>query len=41
LAVARFDGSFTPINPGGFGTTWCSATFIAKLSVDLTKDNLK
>jgi Bacterial protein of unknown function (Gcw_chp) len=38
---ARFDGSFTAINPGGFGTNWCSATFIAKLSVDLTKDNLK
>src|SRR5713101_5909147 len=38
---ARFDGSFTAINPGGFGTNWCSATFIAKLSVDLTRDNLK
>jgi hypothetical protein len=38
---ARFDGSFTAINPFGFGTNWCSATFIAKLSVDLTKDNLK
>jgi hypothetical protein len=38
---ARFDGSFTSINPFGFGTNWCSATFIAKLSVDLTKDNLK
>ncbi len=38
---ARFDGSFTAINPGGFGTNWCGATFIAKLSVDLTKDNLK
>jgi len=38
---ARFDGSFTGANPGGFGTNWCSATFIAKLSVDLTKDNLK
>src|SRR6266404_1707212 len=38
---ARFDGSFTSINPGGFGTNWCSATFIAKLSVDLTRDNLK
>ena len=38
---ARFDGSFTSINPGGFGTNWCGATFIAKLSVDLTKDNLK
>jgi hypothetical protein len=33
--------SVTPINPGGFGTNWCGATFIAKLSVDLTKDNLK
>jgi Bacterial protein of unknown function (Gcw_chp) len=38
---ARFDGSVTPINPGGFGTNWCGATFIAKLSVDLTRDNLK
>jgi hypothetical protein len=38
---ARFDGSFTSINPSGFGTNWCSATFVAKLSVDLTKDNLK
>jgi hypothetical protein len=33
--------SVTPINPAGFGTNWCGATFIAKLSVDLTKDNLK
>jgi Bacterial protein of unknown function (Gcw_chp) len=39
--TARFDGSFTPINPSGVGSTWCSAAFIAKLSVDLTKDNLK
>jgi uncharacterized protein (TIGR02001 family) len=31
----------TPINPGGPGSKWCSAAFIAKLSVDLTKDNLK
>jgi hypothetical protein len=38
---ARFDGSFTTINPGGFGTNWCGATFIAKLSVDLTAANLK
>jgi len=38
---ARFDGSFTSINPSGMGTNWCGATFIAKLSVDLTKDNLK
>jgi hypothetical protein len=39
--TARFDGSFTAINPSGVGSTWCSAAFIAKLSVDLTKDNLK
>jgi hypothetical protein len=38
---ARFDGSVTPINPLGFGTNWCGATFIAKLSVDLTAANLK
>jgi hypothetical protein len=38
---ARFDGSFTTINPGGFGSNWCGATFIAKLSVDLTATNLK
>ncbi len=31
----------TAINPGGAGSNWCGATFIAKLSVDLTKDNLK
>lgn len=39
--TARFDGSFTPINPTGVGSIWCGAAFIAKLSVDLTKDNLK
>ena len=33
--------SSTAINPGGPGSRWCSAAFIAKLSVDLTKDNLK
>jgi hypothetical protein len=38
---ARFDGSFTSINPGGFGTNWCGATFVAKFSVDLTLGNLK
>jgi len=38
---ARFDGSFTAINPFGFGTNWCGGTFIAKLSVDLTAANLK
>ncbi len=31
----------TAINPGGAGSNWCGAAFIAKLSVDLTKDNLK
>jgi len=31
----------TPINPGGPGSSWCGATFLAKLSIDLNKDNLK
>jgi uncharacterized protein (TIGR02001 family) len=31
----------TPINPGGAGSNWCGATFIAKISVDLTSANLK
>jgi len=39
--TAGFNGSFTSINPTGVGSNWCGATFIAKLSVDLTKDNLK
>ena len=31
-----------PINPGGFGSNWCGATGIAKLSADLTAmTNLK
>jgi len=34
--TAKFDGSFTPINPGGFGSNWCGATGIVKLSADLT-----
>jgi uncharacterized protein (TIGR02001 family) len=29
------------INPGGAGSNWCGATFIAKISVDLTSLNLK
>ncbi len=33
--TAGFTGSFTPINPGGFGSKWCGHAFIAKLSVDL------
>jgi uncharacterized protein (TIGR02001 family) len=40
--TAKFDGSFTPINPGGFGSNWCGATGIVKLSADLTAmTNLK
>ena len=31
-----------PINPGGFGSNWCGARFIARLSADLTVNtNLK
>lgn len=33
--TATFTGSFTPINPGGFGSKWCGSTFIARFSVDL------
>ena len=31
----------TPINPSGAGSNWCGATFIAKLSADLTLGSLK
>jgi Bacterial protein of unknown function (Gcw_chp) len=31
----------TAINPRRPGSNWCGATFLAKLSVDLDKDNLK
>jgi hypothetical protein len=31
----------TPINPGGPGSNWCGATFLAKLSIDLTRENVK
>jgi hypothetical protein len=31
----------TPINLGGAGSSWCGATFIAKLSADLTLGSLK
>ena len=34
--TARFTGSFTPINPGGFGSNWCGAAFIVAGKVDLT-----
>jgi hypothetical protein len=31
----------TPINTGGFGSNWCGAAFVAKLSADLTLGSLK
>jgi hypothetical protein len=34
-------GNVTPINPGGVGSNWCGAAFIAKLSADLTFASLK
>jgi Bacterial protein of unknown function (Gcw_chp) len=33
--TATFTGSFTPINPTGFGSKWCGHTFMAKFSADL------
>ena len=33
--------NITAINPGGVGSSWCGATFIAKLSADLTLGSLK
>jgi hypothetical protein len=34
--------NISPINPGGLGSKWCNATFIVKLSADLTMNtNLK
>ena len=33
---AGFQSAFTPINPGGFGSSWCGARFVAKLTADLT-----
>jgi hypothetical protein len=34
--------NITPLNPGGFGSKWCSASFIASLKFDLTAmSNLK
>jgi hypothetical protein len=29
----------TPINPGGPGSSWCGAAFVAKLSFDLSQDD--
>jgi hypothetical protein len=34
--TARFTGSFTPINPGGFGSNWCGAAFVVAGKFDLT-----
>ena len=34
--TARFSGDFSGINPGGFGSSWCSATFVATGKFDLT-----
>jgi len=31
----------TPINPSGLGSNWCSASFVAKLTADLTLGSLK
>ena len=33
--TATFTGSFTPINPTGFGSKWCGHAFVAKFSADL------
>ena len=34
--TAVFTGSFTAINPGGFGSTWCGSTFVVTGKFDLT-----
>ena len=34
--TARFSGDFTSINPGGFGSTWCGASFVVTGKFDLT-----
>lgn len=34
--TAKFDGSFTLINPTGVGSNWCGAAGIVRLSADLT-----
>ena len=35
-------GNITPTNPGGFGSNWCGAAGVVKLSADLTAmTNLK
>jgi uncharacterized protein (TIGR02001 family) len=39
--TASLGGAGSAINPAGFRSKWCGATFIAKLSADLTLANLK
>jgi uncharacterized protein (TIGR02001 family) len=34
--TATFTGDFSNINTGGFGSNWCGARFVARLSADLT-----
>lgn len=34
--TARFTGAFTSINIGGFGSSWCGASFVASGKFDLT-----
>ena len=34
--TATFTASFTPINPGGFGSNWCSTSFVVTGKFDLT-----
>jgi uncharacterized protein (TIGR02001 family) len=40
--TATFQAAFTPINPSGFGSDWCGARFVGRISFDLTvNQNLK
>jgi Bacterial protein of unknown function (Gcw_chp) len=39
--TASFVGQVTPTNPTGFGSNWCGAAFIAKLSFATNLSNLK
>lgn len=41
FTAAAAGPDITPINPGGMGSNWCGARFIAKLSADLTLGSLK
>ncbi len=39
--TASGTANVTAINPGGLGSNWCGAAFVAKLSADLTLGSLK